>query len=138
MCWLCEENKTRLLGFIGDTAIMLGKDKDNKIAFVQKYNWHRGLSLYNPKFCPECGKDLSKAIESKIIVYGMCNKSFYVVQSHDNGNYYSIWYINKAPVDMTNKGIEDFMLENTNDGVSVAGSYRQIMDEFLDFIDKNE
>lgn len=138
MCWLCEENFTQTIDFVGDTSIRLGKDKHNRVAVLSKYRCHESITLYRPKFCPECGKDLIKANEDKVIVYGMCNKTFYVIHSHDNGNYYSIWYIDKTPTDMTRKGIEYFMLENCNEGISVAGTYRQIMDEFSDLIDTKE
>lgn len=135
-CWLCEENKTKTIGFIGDNSIRLGKDEYNTVAILQKYRCHPSFAFYHPNFCPECGRNLKeeKQMEDKIITYGVCEETFYVIQSHNNGEYYSLWFVDEVPLDMTEKGIENFMAEFCLDGCSVSGTFEQIMYELTNLI----
>lgn len=131
-CWLCETNKSKTIGFIGDNSIRLGKDVNNKVALLQKYRCHESFYMYHPKFCPECGRDLRKEIEMKILTYGICNETFYLIEAIDD--YYSFWFVDAIPNDMTIKGIENFMEENCLEGCSVTGSFEFVMNELANLI----
>lgn len=132
MCWLCEENVTQTINFIGDNSIRLGKDKNNKVAVLSKYRCHESIALYHPNFCPECGRDLRKETEMEIITYGICDDTFYLIEKL--GDNYSLWWIDDIPTDMTGKGIENFMAENCTDGCFVYGDFNLIMNELAKLI----
>lgn len=129
-CWLCEEGKRKkLYPHAYGESIYVGKNNNGELAF---YNDSFGdkENIYKPKFCPECGRDLTKEekkMEHKIITYGICDDTTYVIEAIDD--YYSLWFVDEIPVSITAKGIEDFIEENCLKGCSVTGDFKFVMKE---------
>ena len=134
MCWLCEGNESKVLAFIGESSIKLGKDKNNNVAFMQKYRRHESFIMYKPNFCPECGKDLRETNEAnpKRYNYGVCNGYFYEIYNH--GNYFSGWIIDVIPTDVTENGIAQFEDDHVNEGDSVCGTLKEVVDYIYDLL----
>ena len=72
--------------------------------------------------------------EDKILCYGCCDNNFFAIQQHQRStpeeSYFSLYYVDVIPKDMSLSGVEEFMIENCDDGGNVAGSWEQISDEF--------
>lgn len=69
--------------------------------------------------------------EDGLIHYGCGEDFFYCIQRHDT--FFSLYAVDDKPADLSRQAVVDFMLENQNNGFSVAGSWAQIADEFQKF-----
>lgn len=63
----------------------------------------------------------------KILESGIRNGSFYLITQIDDS--FSLWVIDIFPEDMKNETIEKFCLDHETEGSSIAGSYKDIIDE---------
>ena len=72
-------------------------------------------------------------MKAPTITYGaIANGTLYTITKHDD--YYSLWFIDALPTDMSIDGVENFMEENCNDGCSISGTYEQVMYELATLI----
>ena len=67
-----------------------------------------------------------------VIAIGKCKSGFYMIQKYDS--YYSLYTNDVLPKDFDAITLEKYMDEHRNDGSSVAGSKKDVMESLAEFI----
>ncbi len=109
-----HEHDGRVIMSDGKTAYAVTKDE------YEKY--------YQEKQMVEIGGILL----DNVVAVGKCKKGFYLVQNH--GDYYSVYTNDIVPENFDAMTLKKYMDEHMNDGCSLAGSKKDVMDSLAEYM----